>query len=169
MNAKMDLTSVQNWQNAKTQELIKTIWVVAIHVNARILLDMKWKVNHECFTKKQITVLEFLSKRRWISEKSFQRLRVFLREGQALCVIRRTAFNRFELEMSHCNVSWLFGDQIFTDLSDIFTCVDVDECSSNPCSFEDGIFEGRDDIECRKGFYDFYDWTLQCSIYSVGE
>ena len=46
MNAKLDLTSVQNWQNAKTQKLIKTKWVVAIHVNARILLDMKWKVNH---------------------------------------------------------------------------------------------------------------------------
>lgn len=41
MNVKMDLTSVQNWQNAKTQKLIKTKSLVAIPVNARILLDMK--------------------------------------------------------------------------------------------------------------------------------
>ena len=41
MNAKMDLTTVQNWRNAKTQELIKKKWVVAIPVNVKILLDMK--------------------------------------------------------------------------------------------------------------------------------
>ena len=41
MNVKMDLTSVQNWRNAKTQEPIKKKWVVAILVNAKILLDMK--------------------------------------------------------------------------------------------------------------------------------
>ena len=56
MNAKLDLTSVQNWQNAKTQKLIKTKSVVVIHVNAKILLDMKWKVNHNLGSNFNFTV-----------------------------------------------------------------------------------------------------------------